>query len=281
MPPDILLMGHIVKDITPRGWRLGGTVAYAAAQAARLGLDVAAVTSCSPDVSPAEALPMAHWHVVPSAATTSFDNRYTDGRREQWVTDVARALGPAHIPPAWCRAPLVLLGPVCGELDPEVGTLFPPTSHVGLCAQGWLRRLEDGKVVAGQVEPDAAWLVGDTVFVSKEDVDDPEGVAVWQRHVPTVILTRGARGCTVWDAGGRHDIDAFDVEEVDATGAGDVFAAAYMVRIRETGDTLSAARFASAAAALSVRGAGIEAVAAREQIETMVGLERGVSRPWR
>src|SRR3989304_1257909 len=98
MPPDILLMGHIVKDITPRGWRLGGTVAYAAAQAARLGLDVAAVTSCSPDGTPG-------------------------GRRERWVTAGARALGPAHIPPAWCRAPLVLLGPVCGELDPEVGTL--------------------------------------------------------------------------------------------------------------------------------------------------------------
>jgi len=71
------------------------------------------------------------------------------------------------------------------------------------------------------------------------------------------------------------------VQEVDATGAGDVFAAAYMVRIHETGDALSAARFASAAAALSIRGEGIAAIAGRDQIEAMVGLERGVSRPWR
>ncbi len=270
MPPEFVVVGSVVKDIAPGGWRLGGTAAYASLQAFRLGLRAAAVTSCAPDVSPAEHVPGVQWHVLASETTTSFDNRYRQGRREQWVRELAAPLGPGHIPPAWCTAPLVLIGPVFHDVDPEVARLFPETSHVGLAVQGWLRLEHGGRVGPGSVHPKETWLVGDTVFVSDEDVDDPEAVAVWLNYIATIILTRGARGCTIWDDGGRHEVAAFAVTEVDPTGAGDVFAAAYLIRLRETGHKLTAARFASAAAALAVQGSGLQAVAGREQIDSLL-----------
>jgi hypothetical protein len=274
---DFLVVGHIVKDVLPGGgWRLGGSVAYAACQARRLGLSVAAVTSCAPDLSPAEALPGVLWHVVPSPVTTTFENRYEGDRRSQHVSAVASLLSAPHLPPSWRRAPLALLAPVAGEVDPRLAAVFPEESHVGIGAQGWLRRIEDGRVSPGTAVGDASWLAGaDTVFVSEEDVDDPEEVWRWRCSLPVVILTRGRRGCTLWDESGRHDCPGFQVAEADPTGAGDVFAAAYLVRLRETGDPMAAARFANAAAALSVRGAGLSAIAGRDEVEALLASAGG------
>jgi sugar/nucleoside kinase (ribokinase family) len=64
------------------------------------------------------------------------------------------------------------------------------------------------------------------------------------------------------------------VPEVDPTGAGDVFAAAFLIRLHETGNNFEAARFASAAAALSLGGSGISAIAGRAQIEAFLSKQR-------
>jgi sugar/nucleoside kinase (ribokinase family) len=122
-------------------------------------------------------------------------------------------------------------------------------------------------VLPGVVEPAPEWLHGDIVFLSEEDVTEPEMAVQWRERVPTVVLTRGRDGYTVWDALGRHDIAPAPGCERDPTGAGDVFATAYLVRYGETGDVLESARFGAAAAAVSVEGIGIESVATREQIE--------------
>jgi sugar/nucleoside kinase (ribokinase family) len=113
------------------------------------------------------------------------------------------------------------------------------------------------------------------VFLSEEDVLDPEAAAAWQARVPVVVLTRGRGGCTVWDDGGRHDLPPVLACEVDPTGAGDVFATAYLVRFGEIGDAITAARFAAAAAALAVEGKGIASVGDRTQIEARLALAGG------
>jgi hypothetical protein len=270
MPPEFLVVGHVVKDISPGGWHLGGAAAYAAMQAQRLGLRAAAVTSCGPEISPPELLPRVQWHVVSSPSTTTFENRYVGGRREQSVLDFATPIASGHVPNSWLETPIVLLGPVIGDVDPAVGSYFPEASLVGMGAQGWLRRLEGGKVQPGSVDPNALWLVGDILFVSAEDVDDPEAVVAWREHVPIVVLTRGPNGCTLWDETGRHDLPAFQSREIDPTGAGDVFAAAFLVRYHETRSSLEAARYGAAAASLLVQGVGIESVPTRDQIEAVL-----------
>jgi sugar/nucleoside kinase (ribokinase family) len=271
MPPDCLVVGHVCKDLRPGGgWRLGGSVAYASLQASRLGLDTVAVTSCAPDVSPAEAVPSVRWHVVPAMTTTAFENRQEDGHRRQRLLGTATPIEAAHLPPRWQEAPVVLLGPVFHDIDPSLGAGFPAETTVGLAAQGWLRGLDGDSVTPGSVHGDEAWLHGDIVFVSEEDLVAPEEAERWLARVPAVVLTRGHGGSTVWSEGGRIDLPAFASREVDATGAGDVFAASYLVRYAETKDHLTAARFAAAAAALCIGATGLDGVASRAEIEAFL-----------
>lgn len=47
------------------------------------------------------------------------------------------------------------------------------------------------------------------------------------RQRTCLVVTRGARGCTVLTADARIDVPTVAVEEVDATGAGDCFLAGF------------------------------------------------------
>lgn len=271
MTPDILIAGHIAKDITAVGWRPGGGVLYAAAQAERLGLKVAALTACSSEISPTSLLPGVEWQVLPSPATTTFENVYRDGVRQQRLLDVGEQIRPADIPEPWRETPLVLLTSLFHEIDREIApSLAARGAIVGLGAQGWLRRLEGNRVLPAPFEPAPSWLAGEAVFVSQEDLSEPERAEEWRRRVPVVALTRAHSGCTVWDAAGRHEVSAAAVTEVDPTGAGDVFAVSFLVRYAESRDAVAAARFAAAAAALSVQGEGISAIGGRREIEALL-----------
>jgi sugar/nucleoside kinase (ribokinase family) len=219
-------------------------------------------------------LPGIDWRVVEDGQTTSFENRYEGARRTQCVLTPARPLGLDDIAGAWRVAPIVLFAPVFHDVEPELPRrLWGHGPLIGLSAQGWLRRTEGDRVLPGIVEPRPAWLTGDVVFVSDEDVADAESARVWQKQVPVVVLTRARRGCTVWDSHGRHDLSAVTTREVDPTGAGDVFAAAFLIRLKESGDTLSAARFASAAAALAVREVGLGGIGSRSAIEALLSIQ--------
>ena len=277
MTPEFLVVGHIVKDITASGWQPGGSVAYAAAQARALGLSVGAVTCCGPDVDPASIVGGVQWCIADRGATTTFENRYEGGSRTQRLLETARSLRFDDIPAAWLDAPIILLAPVFQDVDSQLAArLADRDCLIGVGAQGWLRRREGELLLPGRVERAPSWLAGDVVFVSDEDVEVPEGVAVWQRRVSTVVLTRGERGCTIWDESGRHDLPAFPTDAIDPTGAGDAFATAFLSRRHETGDNLSAARFASAAAALAVRRTGLAGIARRDEIEALLQSDAAV-----
>ncbi|MEN9417374.1 MAG: hypothetical protein RI988_994, partial [Pseudomonadota bacterium] len=66
-----------------------------------------------------------------------------------------------------------------------------------------------------------------------------------------VALKLGARGALVADATQRHRIPPHPCRPVDATGAGDTFGGAFVARRVAGDDLLTAARYASVAAALS------------------------------
>jgi sugar/nucleoside kinase (ribokinase family) len=109
------------------------------------------------------------------------------------------------------------------------------------------------------------------LFVSDEDVAGEEHqLDRWAKDVPIVVVTRERRGARVHHDDAWHEIEAFPAEEVDPTGAGDVFAAAFLVHYSESADVGKATRFASAAAVLSVEAQGIEGIANRQQIEERV-----------
>ncbi|HEY1987623.1 MAG TPA: ribokinase [Terracidiphilus sp.] len=75
-----------------------------------------------------------------------------------------------------------------------------------------------------------------------------------------VVLKRGGEGCYVSVAGNNsYWIRAFPVKAVDTVGAGDCFNGAFAVALLEGREPRNAARFASAAAAISVTRGGAQA----------------------
>ncbi len=104
-------------------------------------------------------------------------------------------------------------------------------------------------------------------------VDTPERVeqaaeALLAKGAGAVILTRGAAGVYLACAGLRQHLPAFEVEAVDSTAAGDVFCGALAAALVEGQSLTAAARFASAAAAISVTRLGAQPSApARDEIE--------------
>ena len=266
--PDFLVIGHVAKDLVPGGWRLGGTAAYASIQASRLGLRTAVVTSAPGSMDLGALLPGVEVHRVPSRRASTFRNCYQDGHRSQFLLARARSLALTDVPDAWRTAPIVLLGPVCGEVPPEASSLFAD-SLVGVAAQGWLRGVDSQQRVTARPWPESpSWAGVDALFVSEDDVaGDTCSLERWTAAFRVVAYTQAARGaCLHVDGRWRH-IDAFAEREVDPTGAGDVFAAAFLAGLLEAGDAALAARFGAAAASISVSREGTLAIADRQRIE--------------
>ncbi|MCY3796262.1 MAG: sugar kinase [Chloroflexi bacterium] len=71
-----------------------------------------------------------------------------------------------------------------------------------------------------------------------------------------IALTRGADGCSVFTADGRMDVAGYAVREVDPTGAGDCFDAAFISGILEGMPIREAAQLANACGAIAVSAKG-------------------------
>jgi 1D-myo-inositol 3-kinase len=271
--PDFLVIGHVAKDKTAEDWRLGGTAAYASLTASRLGMRTAVLTSAASDLDPSLLLPEIDVRLLPSAETTVFENVYSTERRLQYVWAKAGTITASDVPRDFLGAEIVLLGPLVSEIEEEVTRCFP-RSLLAICPQGWLRTiLPDGRVE--QMSP-RRWRPrlllkrSQAIFVSDEDLPAPETeqtLARWAAQVPLLAFTRGARGARLWSEGRWRQVPAIPSQELDPTGAGDVFAAAFLTRYVETGDVWQSALFAAAAASVSVEAPGTAAVPTRRQVE--------------
>jgi sugar/nucleoside kinase (ribokinase family) len=106
------------------------------------------------------------------------------------------------------------------------------------------------------------------IFVSSEDVAGQEEAAFeWFQRVPIGVLTAGARGALLFVNGERYEVPPRPTREVDATGAGDVFATAFLIHYQQSGDPWEAAAAASCAASLSVEAEGVAGVPDRAALE--------------
>jgi sugar/nucleoside kinase (ribokinase family) len=104
--------------------------------------------------------------------------------------------------------------------------------------------------------------------LSLDDLAGDWAVAeLWSKWAPVLVVTQGAEGCTVFVRGqGARQFVAPVQAEVDPTGAGDVFAAAFFINFFETDDPWASARFANQVAALSVTRPGLQGVPDPEEV---------------
>lgn len=258
---------------------MGGTATYSPRSARALGSSVAVVTSAEPDYDLEEALAGIPVALLPAAATTTFENIYTPGGRRQILHSVAGLLVPAAVPQEWRTPRIAHLGPVSNEIDPQVIDLLEG-SMIGLTPQGWHRRWgPDGQVrfahwpAAAEVLPRAS-----AVIVSQEDIQDEETWAIYRRYCRILVTTNGAAGCEVLFGGEERSFRVAEVAEVDPTGVGDIFAAAFLIRLWETdGDPWEAARFATQIAAPTVARPALEGIpTAAEVAAARAACKRGL-----
>jgi sugar/nucleoside kinase (ribokinase family) len=278
----------MTQDRVAGGFRPGGAVSYAAVTARRLGrqpgiLTRGNVTGLAPNTTQpiaAAASGPAYGpldgiaaHLLPSEVNTVFDNRYDgSGQRVQVVESIAGPISPDDIPGDWTHPGLVLLGPVARELTSQWAAIFPD-ALVGVAAQGWLRSWDaEGHVAQARWhDAEAVLRRADVVVLSKEDVrGEQDYIAELATQARLLVVTEGRNGCTVYRGGTPYPVAPRAAREVDPTGAGDVFAAAFLIRLAETTDVLQAAHFANVVASMSVEATGMAGIPWRSQVE---GLE--------
>lgn len=266
-PIDYLVIGHLSEDITPRGTQLGGTSAYAALTAQALGMRVGILTSSRDDI------PLGRLKNIPrvnisSEYSTTFENTYTPLGRIQKLHHVADKLHYYQIPDIWKQPKIIHIAPLVQELSTDILQQFRD-EFICLTPQGWMREWDkEGNISPGEwPEADYTLRYAEAVVISDEDmIKDYDQLAEIAASSRVLVVTHGADGSSLYLNGEIHHIDTPEVEEVDPTGAGDIFAAAFFVSLRESKTPLEAAQFASHVAALSVTRIGLEGAPTKEDI---------------
>lgn len=267
-PVDYLLIGHLTVDETPEGPRLGGTVTYSARMAQALGLRVGIVTSWGAELSldPLNGIPVASF---PTDRSTTFENIYTPNGRIQYLRHAAPALDYYQIPEPWRQASIVHLGPVAQEVEPGLVRNFP-SALIGVTPQGWLRSWgEDGRVYKSEW-PEASFVLqrSGAAVLSIEDLENDENRIDEMAALCRVLaVTEGSLGARLFWNGDVRRFRPPQVNVIDATGAGDIFAACFFARLYTTRDPWEAARFATQLSAISVTRPSLAGIPTSDEIE--------------
>ena len=242
--PTLLVVGAAARDIDhsdPRGWRLGGTVAYASLAAARLGVHVRALVGVDDQTATADELEILRTagvdlRTVPIDRGPVFDNRQTPAGRVQVAYQASDRIAAAALPDAWRMADAVLLGPVANELGDDWANVFPRSELVALAWQGLLRRLVQGQPVEPLPLTKTPLTVrADVILISAEDVLSGDTLlGDLLGFGQQLLLTHGEKGAASLIRGhgtwAGWAVPALPRRQpIDPTGAGDVFLAGWLV----------------------------------------------------
>ncbi|HUV68529.1 MAG TPA: ribokinase [Terracidiphilus sp.] len=248
----------------------GGKGANQAVAAARLGYPVHMVGAVGEDVF----------------GQSLLDNLAQSGVRTHAVT---RIPGPSGLAPILVAEngenSIVVIPGANGKMDPaaidresalirsagmvlcQLELPLETVAHtLALCAQAGVPILLDPAPAAPL--PDAVFL--QTTWFTPNETEAafylghnaaPEQAAqqLLDKGLQGVVLKRGAEGVYVAVQGKAAWVKAFPVQPVDTVAAGDCFNGAFAVALLEGSDPWTAARFASAAAAISVTRPGAQA----------------------
>ncbi len=267
-PVDYLVIGHITVDLLQgSGQCLGGSVSYAALTARAMGLRVGIVTAHAGELSLSEldGIP-----IVAGAAehSTTFENVYTPAGRIQYIRHTAPKIDFSLVPESWRRAKIIHLAPVAQEVDCQLPADFHP-ELLGLSPQGWMRTWDaEGRVFPCAWDyPAAALADAGAVVFSVEDVARNEDLIDQVAHDARILAaTEGPAGVRLFWHGDSRRFRPPSVVEIDPTGAGDVFSAAFFARLVSTRDPWEAARFANRMAAISVTRRGMSGVPSVDEV---------------
>ena len=268
---QFVIIGHLTRDIVPGGYTIGGTAAYSGITACRMGAEVTILTRACPDDIQHPSLAGIEIINLPSDHTSTFHNVYHNDIRTQHVRVVAEPILASDVPKHLHDVDVTLLAPLVQEVDPA---MIPKMQGlVASTPQGWLREWDArGRIKAipwysaGRVLP----YLDAIIFSAADLIGDLSILPTILETVPIVAITKAAAGCILYIKGKRYKIPTRPAHEVDPTGAGDTFAAAFLVHLEEHNDPVQAAYFANVTASLGVEAHGIQGIPERSQVEAYI-----------
>ncbi len=272
----IAIIGHLTRDILEDGYAIGGAVSYSGVAARRLGAEVTVVTRAHPDdvrILEEEGIRVIN---LPTQIYTTFINVYQNEIRTQQLLAIASPILVSDVPAEVLNADVLLLAPVAQEVDPTIAR--HARNMLAATPQGWMREWDSqGRVFAipwyssGRILPHL-----DTIIFSNLDlIGDLSIFPTIIDTVPLVAVTKAAKGCVLYNRGRRCQVHTRPATEVDATGAGDTFTAAFLVELGNGKSPKEAAYFANVAASISVEGVGLNSIPYRDQVETYIQAHPG------
>jgi ribokinase len=270
LTPQIPRIGQTVIG-TGFGTTPGGKGANQAVAAARLGYPVQMVGKVGSDVYGPELLDNLSHAGVGIAAMEKVDGPsglapiFLSEAGENAIVVVPGANGNVDIATVDRHADLIRsAGIVLCQLELPIST----TAHtIALCAQAGVSVMLDPAPAAPlpeEVFPHIAWFTPNEtealLYTSPNASPETAASELIARGLAGVVLKRGSEGAYVATAEGLTAwIKPFQVKVIDTVGAGDCFNGAFAVGLLEGLDPIAAARFASAAAAISVTRRGAQA----------------------
>jgi pfkB family carbohydrate kinase len=283
---DYVTVGHVTVDVIAADGsrRPGGGAFYSALQAARLGLRAAIVTQgLAPEI---EALLEPYrgeleLRILPAPATTTLRTSWAGARRTQrllaWAGPIVETVA--------VDTQILHFAPVARETS---AAWRGHADFVGLTPQG-LARAWDKSEEAGDEGGEAggkivsARLPGDREALAKLLPEACSAVVVseQERSACAPLLDAAAAGGAVLaiTAGAGATSVRLPGDEItrvpapsvarprDDLGAGDVFAAAFFIALREGHPPVRAAGYGNAAAAIRIEGVGAQGIGDRQAIE--------------
>lgn len=273
---EYVVAGHVCRDVDDSaegGYTTGGTASFSSQMAEALGMHAGVLTSTGPEIDAPSLLPKSH--IIDSLAPvcTTFSNIYTPTGRHQIVHSLAGWVDKSLLPSAWKDAAIGHLGPITNQIDPALVSAFGENTLIGITPQGWMRDWDDeGNVYAIRMKkPEALLPFADVVVIGEEDLLDYDQLTDMRNLSKLLVMTRSQDGCIVFQGDDWWDIPAPQVTELNATGAGDIFATAFFVQMhRAGGNIISAAEYANKIASCSVTMPNLETkISAIKQLDSL------------
>lgn len=284
------VFGNFCLDIFPGGSRPGGGALYAGVAAARLGYDSFVVTNYAddflelgPDLSGISVVRQSH------GSTTAFSLSYSGGSRRIALVRPGEMLRLDGLEEVISNASILMFAPVAAEYGAEFvegAVKLNPQALMIAAPQGWMRKLREGAKVKTKAWDSAGRILPytDILVVSDEDIAFKDGLLQQYSAIigsrksgrGVVVCTHGSRGATTYFGGRSYFVPAFKANSIDPTGAGDVFAAAFVISYCESKSIESSLMFAHSAAAFAIEGLGVSGIAERRLVEKRAGMARHV-----
>lgn len=291
MTKTILTIGNPVYDVimTPvltRGDRvLSGCSTNACLAVAKLGEQGILIGTVGPDYMQELAQDLdrrgIQHKLLPAGQTGGFSLIYDyKGDRELIVLGIADPIQTTVN--GFHAVDFVLLGPILGEIGVDLARHIKEevSAPILLDPQGLLRGIRDGEIYH-EMNDTFTTIAALSTIVKANELEtrvvtginpriDPEGAvrALYAYGCKIAVVTLAEAGSIIYDGSRIYEIPPYAVNAIDPTGAGDTYAAGFMVKYLETpGDLTAVGCFASSVASIMVENSGPDFPMTRAEVD--------------